>query len=322
MGICSITTRQLTQGKMLCPLYSGGSCVLYVTWLARCSSLEHAYTCVNTHVYACSRELHLASLFGWHVHAVGRCNEVCRLLGTHSVCACVCVCARVCAACVCVCVCACVCACAYVRVYACADVLALFSVYTGFNNNEENPMWGSVSRTLRREFPSAYSDGIDMPAGQCPHQQATQQETQQDTQQETQQGTQRPTCPYHDEKLAISSSRPSPRLISNVLFAQVSGTAKRHQMLKALCAPLVGPDRLGPDVPAFISVHSHHDVCGMHTHTYTYTYTCTCTCTCTWSMMECVCVHKDNYTIVCMYSSNNRGAPVRHPYILERRPSN
>ena len=76
--------------------------------------------------------------------------------------------------------------------------------YNGASNNLEILYMGRALENLRRLVPSAYQDDISMPAGACSKQQRESK-----------------TCPYPDELSGFGSNRPSPRLISNELFAQV-----------------------------------------------------------------------------------------------------
>lgn len=76
--------------------------------------------------------------------------------------------------------------------------------YDGISNNMKYPLRGAAMQDLTRDLPSAYGDGIATPAGSC-----------------TTNQKQRGVCPYPHELNGLGSHRPSPRKISNVLFAQV-----------------------------------------------------------------------------------------------------
>ncbi|XP_065199427.1 uncharacterized protein LOC135831094 [Sycon ciliatum] len=82
--------------------------------------------------------------------------------------------------------------------------------FNAHSNNLDNTLWGSSSRVLRRDFPSAYSDGIDSPAGQCPHA----------TSAAISESPAQSRCPFSNDFLGSGSTRPSPRSISNAIFAQ------------------------------------------------------------------------------------------------------
>lgn len=72
------------------------------------------------------------------------------------------------------------------------------------SNNLDNLHWGAVSENLQRLVSHRYQDDISMPAGTC-----------------SQKQMRRKTCPFPDENSGYGSNRPSPRFISNELFAQV-----------------------------------------------------------------------------------------------------
>ena len=88
--------------------------------------------------------------------------------------------------------------------YFSVETLLFFRTYNGVSNNMKNLHWGAAMENLRRLVPSKYEDDISMPAGTCSQQQRVAK-----------------TCPFPHENSGYGSNRPSPRLISNELFAQV-----------------------------------------------------------------------------------------------------
>ena len=74
-------------------------------------------------------------------------------------------------------------------------------------------MWGAVRENLRRSSPPAYTDGIASPASVCVAEQRKNN-----------------TCAYSQEYSGYGSTRPSPRMISNVLFRQTESIISERRI--------------------------------------------------------------------------------------------
>ena len=74
-------------------------------------------------------------------------------------------------------------------------------------------MWGAVRENLRRSSSPAYADGIASPASVCVAEQRKNN-----------------TCAYSQEYSGYGSTRPSPRMISNVLFRQTESIISERRI--------------------------------------------------------------------------------------------
>lgn len=74
-------------------------------------------------------------------------------------------------------------------------------------------MWGAVRENLRRRSSPAYTDGIASPASVCVAEQRKNN-----------------TCAYSQEYSSYGSTRPSPRVISNVLFRQIESVVSERKI--------------------------------------------------------------------------------------------
>jgi hypothetical protein len=74
-------------------------------------------------------------------------------------------------------------------------------------------MWGAVRENLRRRSSPAYSDGVATPASVCVAKQRYNN-----------------TCAYKQEYSGYGSTRPSPRVISNVLFRQTKSIISERKI--------------------------------------------------------------------------------------------
>ena len=89
----------------------------------------------------------------------------------------------------------------------------IFRRYDGISNNKQHLMWGAVRENLRRHSSPAYPDGLASPASVCV---AEQRENN--------------TCAYSQEYSGYGSTRPSPRVISNVLFRQTGSIISERKL--------------------------------------------------------------------------------------------
>jgi len=96
--------------------------------------------------------------------------------------------------------------------------LELFSSGRSFDgslNNVKDPHWGRAHEDLIRLIPNSYKDGISKPTGGCPF--------------AAMHGSKMPS-PHMTSYEEIQSDLPSPRLISNILFAQTGSVPSSRNM--------------------------------------------------------------------------------------------
>ena len=79
-----------------------------------------------------------------------------------------------------------------------------FRRFDGKSNNVKHVKWGGMNENLLRLTPNAYGDNVSQPATVCSAAQNVSK-----------------ICPYPMELGGMGSTRPSPRLISNILMSQV-----------------------------------------------------------------------------------------------------